>query len=107
MKNEKSYLEKRINTMKRQSIMKGSSAGMILRVILLVGVLFLGKIFIDWSVNKSYNHIDDYELQAYINGKYKILIQMRTKDIITKEELQHMSDSIRTNAKRDFIIERR
>lgn len=103
----KSYMEQRFDKMKRLFILKNSSAAMFIGLILLIFILFFGKMFFDWAVDKSHNHVDEYELRAYKNSKYKYLVDQRAKGNITKEQLQQMVDSIETNAKRDFIKERR
>jgi len=62
MNKEKRYLDKRFETMKRQSLLKGSSAGMILRIILLAIILFFGFRLCNWAVKMSI----DYEENTYI-----------------------------------------
>lgn len=58
---DNSYLKKRFDAMKRRSILKGSSAGMILRIILIMALLLFGKMFCNWAVNESVNYDkDDY-----------------------------------------------
>jgi len=63
MNKGKKYLDKRFDEMKRQSILKGSSAGMVLRIILIVIILFFGKMFCDWAIDKSAN----YEESSHIS----------------------------------------
>ena len=69
----KSYMEERFDTMKRSSILKSSLGGITIGIILLAFILFFGKMLLDWGVDKAYNHVDDYELRAYKNSKYKYL----------------------------------
>lgn len=101
------YMERRFDTIKRLSILIGSSAGIIIRLILLIIILLFGKMFMDWAVDQSHNSVTDYELKAYKNKKYRILVDQRVKNEISKEQLKKIVDSIETNAKRDFIRERR
>ena len=62
MNKGKKYLDKRFDEMKRQSILKGSSAGMVLRIILIVIILFFGFRLCNWAVKMSI----DYEENTYI-----------------------------------------
>lgn len=104
---DKTYMEQRFNQMKRHSILKGSSAGMVLRIILLILFLIFSKMFFDWAVEHSHNHFTDDELQNYYQEKHVIIFHMKKKGIITEEQFQQMKDSIKINIKRDFIRERR
>lgn len=107
MGNEKNYMERRFDTMKRQTITKGSSAGMVLRVVFLIVTIFLIMSFINWSVKKSCHYFTDEELYDYYQEKHVIIYNMKKRGLITERQFQQMKDSIKTNAKRDFIIERR
>lgn len=101
------YMERRFEAVKRHSIQIGSTAGMIIRIVLLIIILIFGKMFLDWAVDQSHNSVTDYELKTYKNEKFRILVDMRTKNMISDEQLKYIVDSIETNAKRDFILERR
>lgn len=104
---KKSYMERRFNEMKHRSNSALMTAGMFIRIILLLVILAGGKFVCDWAVDQSHNSVNETDLKLYQNKKLRSLLIMRNKNFISDEEMIQMSDSINKNLKRDYIRERR
>ena len=103
----KSYMDRRFDKMKHRSSSTLITAGMFVRIFLLLVILAGGKFFCDWTVGQSHNTVPAWKVKQFSNKKLREQVDLRTKGLISEKELSERADSITKNAKRDYINERK
>lgn len=56
------YFESRKNKIISEASSKFMTISMILRIIILLVILITGKFFCEWATEKSYNHVEEWEM---------------------------------------------